>query len=135
MKTMRCYVDGSYSPKSVDETLAGWGVVFEHGDSYSGSVEHKGTRQIAGECMATLEAVRTILEERDGEKLIIFYDYQGLPEWANGTWKAKNEITKQYQEEIQEAMKHIDIKFVKVDPAVNKADALATEAIGIQSVH
>lgn len=128
-------MDGSYSPKSNDESLAGWGVLFEHGDSYSGTIEHKGTRQIAGECEAVLEAVRTILDERDGEKLIIFYDYQGLPEWANGTWKAKNEITKKYQEEVQEAMKYVEIKFIKIDAAANKADALATAAIGIQSVH
>lgn len=132
--TVRCYVDGSYSPKSMDETLAGWGVLFENGHKLFGGVQHKGTRQIAGECWAVVEAIHYAIEQ-EATTLVVFYDYQGLPEWANGTWKAKNEITKQYQQSIEIAKRHMEIRFVKVDAAANKADALATAAIGIQSVH
>lgn len=131
---MRCYVDGSYSPKSIDESLSGWGVLFEDGTELSGTIEHIGTRQIAGECTAVIEAITYALEQK-ASRLVIFYDYQGLPEWANSTWKAKNIMTKAYQDCVQSVMRKIQLRFVKVDPAQNKADALATVAIGIKSVH
>lgn len=134
MKTMRCYVDGSYSPKSSDESMSGYGVLFEDGTKLSGTVPHHDTRQIAGECNAVIMACKYAADNQ-ATKLVIFYDYQGLPEWANGTWKAKNETTKWYQEVVQSHMQHIEISFIKVDAAANKADALATSAIGIQSVH
>lgn len=134
MKTLRCYVDGSWSPKGNDPECSGWGVLFEDGTKLSGTVPHEGTRQIAGECEAVIEALGHA-SECSATQIVIFYDYQGLPEWATGTWKAKNEITKHYQKVVQISMQAITVKFVKVDASANKADALATAAIGINSVH
>ena len=173
MKTMRCYVDGSWSPKGNNPEHAGWGVLFEDGTKLSGTIPHHETRQIAGECEAVIQALlRTFyiaVENYPNQgivtTLVVFYDYQGLPEWANYIWKAKNNVTKRYQEfftdpnkitaklELPMASFHelmvnngayaegwydhptVLVKFVKVDPSQNKADALATAALGIKSVH
>lgn len=145
MKTIKCYVDGSFSPKSKFPDCAGWGVLFEDGDAVSGTTPHHGMNQVAGEIEAVYQALRGAIRRK--VKLVrIFYDYQGLPEWALRTWKAKNDITKRYQEMFtiangkllygHENDDHkVEVKFIKVAPADNKADALATKAIGIESVH
>lgn len=147
MKTLRCYVDGSWSPKGNDPEYSGWGVLFEDGTALSGTVLHEGTRQIAGECEAVLEACEYALGNH-ADRLVIFYDYQGLPEWANGSWKAKTEITKRYQimftrlqgsvgfsRQVGDSIESMEVRFIKVYASANKADALATAAIGIKSVH
>lgn len=173
MKTLRCYVDGSWSPKGNTPDRSGWGVLFEDGTKLSGTVLHEGTRQIAGECEAVIEAllhtfniaVTNYPNQGITTTLVIFYDYQGLPEWANHIWKAKNDVTKRYQDffinpdeitaklPLPMANFHtlmadngayaegwydhptVLVKFVKVNASANKADALATAAIGIKSVH
>jgi ribonuclease HI len=135
-KTLRCYVDGSWSPKSVDPNLAGWGVVFETGATISGTIPHKGTRQVAGECEAVLMAVAFAIKS-GAQKLVVFYDYQGLEEWATGSWKAKNPVTSRYRKAFTERLPKYDleVRFVKVNPEKNRADKVATAAIGIKSVH
>ncbi len=145
MDTIKCYVDGSYSPKSVDSNLSGWGVVFEDGETLSGTIPHEGMRQVAGEVIATIKALRAAIR-KEVRLVRVFYDYEGLPKWASKEWKAKNPMTKTYQDLFKqingklffghENDDHlVEVKFIKIDPAINRADALATKAIGIESVH
>jgi ribonuclease HI len=135
-RVLRCYVDGSWSPKSINPNLAGWGIVFEDGATISGTVPHRGMRQIAGECEAVLMAIAHAIKNGAG-KLVIFYDYQGLREWAMGSWKARTPVTIRYRKAFTERLPKYDleVRFVKVNPEKNRADKVATAAIGIKSVH
>jgi len=36
------------------------------------------------------------------KKITIYYDYQGIEKWANGEWKAKKRLTKEYVEFIKD---------------------------------
>jgi ribonuclease HI len=135
-KVLRCYVDGSWSPNAKDPNLAGWGVLFDDGTKLYGTISHKGTRQIAGECEAVLMAIAYAIKS-EAQKLVVFYDYQGLEEWATESWKAKNPVTIRYQEAFTERLPKygLELRFVKVEAGKNKADILATSVIGIKSVH
>lgn len=137
MKVCKAYVDGSYSTKIPGK--AGWGCIMQtHTGEIlqnSGVLDDQGTRQIAGEIEAAMAAMSTAIQ-LSADKLTIFYDYEGLPKWANGDWKTKNPVTKRYQDFCYEVESDgLILNFVKVDPAANKADALATAALGIKSVH
>lgn len=44
----------------------------------------------------------------------IYYDYDGIEKWANGTWKAKNSLTQSYINYIDANKEKITISFSKV---------------------
>lgn len=145
MKTIKCYADGSYSSKGPFPDKSGWGVLFEDGQSFSGQVDWLGMNQIHGEVHAVLHACRVAMN-MEVEMLRIFYDYVGLEMWAAQQWKTKNETTSAYQKMFRvingkilyghENDDHLmEVRFIKVPADQNKADALATKAIGINSVH
>jgi len=144
-KTIKCYCDGSYSDKSPYPNKSGWGVLFENREHYSGQVDWLGMRQINGEVHAVIQACR-IAMNMEVHLLRIFYDYKGMEEWASQKWKANNEVTKNFQKLFKvkdgkiyygtENDDHLmEVRFSKVAAKDNKADDLATRAIGIKSVH
>ena len=71
------------------------------------------------------------------KKITIYYDYQGIEKWANGEWKAKKRLTKEYVEFIKDKKRLLSIKFVKV-PAHSgiklneEVDALAKSSLLIK---
>jgi ribonuclease HI len=145
MKTIKCYVDGSYSPKSNFPDCAGWGVLFEDGEQKSGTTPHLGMNQVAGELEAVYQALRIAIR-KEVHLVRIFFDYEGVHKWATKQWKAKNFTTKKYQDMFtivgdtiiygHENDDHkVEVRFIKVDASQNRADALATASLGIRSVH
>ena len=128
------YVDGSYTVKNPG--VVGWGyksaTLEKHGD-LTGDITSM--HQVGGELKATMEAIKDL--SNSGESSItILYDYEGVAQWANGSWRAKNEWTRAYQAFIREARsKGLTINFVKVDAGANPADELARRATGAAYAH
>lgn len=133
------YVDGSYNVKTHEY---GYGCVLLHGQSVIEQFNGKGDsedyvtmRNVAGEIIGSEMAIRYAMKH--GYQLIcIYYDYEGIEKWANGSWKANKVGTKAYQRFIEESRQNIDISFVKVlahsgDVYNDVADSLAKKAVGI----
>lgn len=137
--TAIAFVDGSYNKA---KEIYGAGVYYltksnekEIFETYKdGFYKH---RNVAGEVKASELAIDTALA--DGKsKLYIYHDYQGIAAWANGDWKANNELTQSYKKFIQEKRKEIAIFFIKVkahsnDPNNDKADELAKKGAQIEA--
>lgn len=57
-------------------------------------------RNVAGEIMAVLKAIAWC-REQGITTAKIYYDYQGLESWADGSWKTNTPFTKTYAETLQ----------------------------------
>ena len=119
MKTMICYIDGSYRPAY--PTKIGSAVIIVNKDGTTeeiffskDDIELAKQRNVGGELRASMKAIHLAVE-RGYDKIQIYYDYEGIEKWCIGVWKAKNKYTKAYKEYCQEMMKFIRIEFVKVD--------------------
>lgn len=136
--TAIAYVDGSFKEKDM---AYGSGVVYmtkngieEFYERYEDSFACH--RNVSGEVKASELAIQKAIEDGK-EKIYIYHDYQGISSWAEGEWKANNELTKSYKAFIENAKKKIEIHFVKVkghsnDKYNDLADKLAKKAVGIE---
>lgn len=131
------YVDGSFNSATKTYGFGGFLVIGEREYVLQGSgndPKRAAIRNIAGEIDGCMAAVKKAIELRIS-KLSIYYDFQGIESWATGTWKAKNNWTRAYRDYMNEAMKIINIKFVKVAGHTGvegneRADQLAKAAVG-----
>lgn len=136
---LTAYVDGSFS---LEKKNYSYGMVcIENGeviftDKGVGTDQNAiALRNVSGEVNGAMKAVEYAIENRFKQITIVF-DYQGIESWALGTWKRNNDITKNYNEFMQDKMKEIKINFKKVkghsgDKFNDIADKLAKEALGI----
>ncbi|MDS0525081.1 ribonuclease H family protein [Clostridium sp. SHJSY1] len=135
------YVDGSFS---LEKSNYSYGlvaikdkeVVYE--DNGVGEDQDAiALRNVAGEVLGASRAVEYAILKGYKEVTIV-YDYQGIECWALGTWKRNKELTIAYHKLMQENMKKISIKFIKVkghsgDKYNDIADQLAKKALEIIS--
>lgn len=132
------YVDGSFNAHT---GVYGYGVIlFSNGKKYeykgNGNDEDmKSMRNVAGEILGATRAIKESINLGLPE-IFVYYDYQGIECWANGSWKRNKSGTIAYYEFVQEAKKKIKINFIKVKAHTgvefNEAvDKLAKEAVGI----
>lgn len=132
------YVDGSYDIKS--KQYGSGVVIFWRGQkltfSFKGNEPELITmRNVAGEIKAAQRAME-FAKEKGANKIIIYYDYEGIEKWCTRAWEAKKEGTQLYVKAYQEISKSIKIEFVKVqahtgDKYNEEADRLAKGAIGL----
>lgn len=92
----QAYVDGSYI-----NSQAGYAaIILKHGipiTKMCGRIEDgDGLRQVTGELRAVQEVLH-YCKENGIVEIAIFYDYTGIREWAENTWKANNPVTQAYQ--------------------------------------
>ena len=132
------FVDGSFNSAT---GVYGYGVVLIYNGNYyeySGNgkdSEMTSMRNVAGEILGSERAIREAINM--GFKSIdVYYDYQGIASWADGSWKRNKKYTQRYYDFIQEAKKQINIKFIKVKAHTGvelneKVDKLAKNAVGI----
>ena len=93
-------------------------------------------RNVAGEILGATQAIEKALE-LGLSTLTIYYDYEGIKHWAEGTWKRNKEGTIHYHEFVSSVKDKIDLQFVHVKahtgiPGNEEADTLAKEAVGIE---
>lgn len=100
--------------------------------SITGTPDFIESYQIAGETIATLEAIRWAVDHKV-DKLSIHYDYQGIESWATGDWKTNKPISEYYKKEFDLLSTKLKVSFVKVkghsgDKYNDLADQLAGKA-------
>jgi len=139
------FVDGSYD----DKTQAyGSGVYICTPNASSDApieLSGRGTnkkyielRNIAGEIRAVFLAVDWAWKN-NYEVISIFYDYDGIRNWATGEWQTRTTLTQYYKKYFDEKKDVINIKFYKVSGHSNnkyndRADALAKGAIASNKI-
>lgn len=131
------FTDGSY-----DDTKKyyGSGVYLFLPDGTTKEISIKGNNQnfinernIAGEVLAVFNAVDWTISN-GYDKLAIFYDLQGIGEWACGNWKTNTNCSQFFKKFILDKKDILDIEFQKVKGHSNniynnKADNLAKGAV------
>ena len=114
------FVDGSYNPL---EEKAGFGVILIDDKGIQTPLYKAFTRTLSPEFIefrnvaAELEGVKEAIKwavAYNKRKIIIYHDYDGIGKWADGTWRAKKDLTRQYVTFIKEKRAYISIEFVKV---------------------
>ena len=138
-KTIIAYVDGSYN-NNTQEFSYGM-VILRDGQELKFSEkiidnDLAAMRNVAGEIKGAEAAMRYALSEKC-EKVIIYYDYEGISKWCLGDWQAKKDGTKAYKEFYDSIKGLLKVEFVKVkghsnDKYNDMADILAKQALGLE---
>ncbi len=130
------YVDGSFS---LETWTYSYGVVIitdEGLETHNGREKDKELvlmRNVSGEIKGAMVAMEIALE-KGKDQLYLYFDYEGIEQWAKGTWKTNKQGTidyKAYYDSIKDRLKVIFIK-VKAHSGVEYnelADKLAKEAL------
>lgn len=132
------FIDGSFNDKTKMYGYGGFLVSHDKEYILKGSFTDKEgvmMRNVAGEIEGSMAAVRKA-KELNETKLIIYYDYKGIENWATGEWKRNKKKTKEYYDFMKNAMINMDISFRKVKAHSkmkenDRADKLAKESVGI----
>lgn len=136
---LEVYVDGSWSDPLNSYSYGA--VVIRDGrviDSLMGSgsdTKYTESRQIAGECFGAIAGIHWA-KEHGYSSVTVYYDYLGIEKWATGYWKARKQVSKDYQTFYKTLSKDISITFSKVKAHTGVefnelADELAKKALGI----
>lgn len=133
------YVDGSFNP-ATKHYGSGLVVVDVENDKVIkevafGDKDEAGMRNVVGECMASITALR-LANKNNIKEISMFFDYQGIESWANGEWKTKNHFTKWYAKKYKELTKDLTVHFFKVkghigDKYNEMADVLSKKGCGV----
>lgn len=139
---VRAWVDGSYS--TVNSTpIYGAGAVVYLGDNTvpilvscaNSNTNWARMRNVAGEMLSVISVLEQLEPFKDKiERVIIFYDYEGLEKWVTGEWKARKDCTIAYRDYVKEKQKMFPISFQKVTAHTGNinnetADKLAKKAV------
>lgn len=101
METILVYTDGS----CLHDKVSAWAfVAFKDGKEIhraSGILtgEVCQTRNIGSELFACIKAVSWV--KKNGHKVLIIHDLEGISLWASGKWKRNNKYTKEYYDFMQ----------------------------------
>lgn len=136
------FVDGSFN--ELDKVIGGAFVVIEDNKIvYEQKIrddkheELLKMRNVGGELLATTYAIKYALA-KNKKQLTVCHDYQGIASWADGSWQAKQDITKRYRDFVKEAQKDgLELSFKKISAHTGvtfneRADELAKEASGLR---
>jgi ribonuclease H-related protein len=111
------YIDGSYDDHKKVYSYAGIvflrnseRIEFSYADSNDSIIE---LRNVAGEIKAAMHVIDLALKN-EAKSIDIYYDYAGIENWANKSWRAKNPFTQEYAEYIESVKSKIKINFKKV---------------------
>lgn len=136
--TAIAYIDGSFN-EATNEYGCGV-VVFYRGATKELSKKNNNPdlatmRNVAGELMGAINSIKIAIS-LGAKQINIFYDYEGIEQWAIGNWKTNKEGTKKYKSFIDSVKNKITIKFQKVKAHTGvkfneRADILAKASLGL----
>lgn len=134
----QAYIDGSFNSQT---GIYGWGgfitfngVEFVIQDS-NNNPKYAKSRNIAGEIEGATHVIQFAID--CGIKdLDLYYDYEGIAKWFDGTYVAKKPISKDYKAFADSIKGKINVTFHKVTAHTGvqgneRADKLAKQAVGI----
>ena len=130
------YVDGSFD---LDSWTYSYGVVLitDMGlETYNGREKDKELaqmRNVSGEIKGAMVAMEMALE-KGKDQLYLYFDYEGIEQWAKGNWKTNKKGTKDYKAFYDSIKDRLTVIFIKVRAhsgvEYNElADKLAKEAL------
>lgn len=133
------YVDGSYDHRQLRYAYGCVLVLPDEVVTLKGSgaeEDYVAMRNVAGEILGSEQAVLWALEH-GYQEVTVYYDYEGVERWADGSWRANKPGTQRYKAFIAEKREKIAISFHKVAAHTGVeynelADQLAKEALGIE---
>lgn len=138
---LKVYVDGSYSKKL---NTAGYGCIFVNRDKVIHEISQKvsidpeeNLWNVSAEIEGVLAGVKWAIE-KNYKDVSIYYDYEGLEKWFDGSWKANKKTTKSYIEQMKLYDQKVKIRFFKVkahsgDYFNEMVDNLAKSSLNMQS--
>ena len=139
---VRVWVDGSFS--MVDgHPIYGGGAVAYIGDSKSPIIFKSAgddtnwarMRNVAGELLAVMGIVEQLTRFKESlERVVIFYDYDGIEKWATGEWRCKKLCTQAYKQFIDEKMQELNISFIHVKAHAGNVNNEKADATGKEGV-
>lgn len=101
------WVDGSCQRGRSGRLLFGWAYVIldnerelHRASGHDVPAEARRHRNVAGEIQAVLQALEWC-RERGIPAAEIYFDYQGLASWVDGTWKTRTSFTQAYAERVR----------------------------------
>ena len=132
------FVDGSFNP---DTGVYGYGgYLFDGTTKYplqgnGRNPEMASMQNVAGEIEGSMAAVRKA-EELGIREMTMFYDYQGIEQWATGQWKTNKDSTRAYAEFMKPENRSVSLSFVHTKghsgiEGNEIADAMAKHSVGI----
>ena len=137
------FVDGSFNDNT--EVYGGGYFIFHKNEKSTSFLEGmvsgedddlKSIKNVAGELLAAESAIVRAMF-KNFKEIYIFFDYQGIESWADGTWDAHTIGTKAYKKFIEKCEDKIKIHFIKVKGHSNVmmndyVDLLAKRACGVE---
>ena len=128
-------MDGSYIAGKYSWAIAVYnkGICIHCGSGVGLSEENAKMNNVAGEIEAAMQAVKWA-NENDIKKIIIYHDYIGISEWAEGRWKTNTPGTKAYAEFMKEYLDLVSFKKVTGHTGVagnELVDKLAKKELGL----
>jgi len=137
------FVDGSFNEFHEEGPRYGFGGIM-HANGMDEPIKGHGSeeefvvsRQIPGEVFGALAAIEKAIE-LGVKHLVIFYDYNGIGQWATSgkRWKAESAIARKYVERYDELSSRIKVNFyhVKAHDEIEGnelADKMAKKEVGL----
>lgn len=133
------YIDGTYSKKN---NCYGWGGFLVNAGSChiiqgtGNNPAYISERNVAGEVIGALQVF--FKAQRLGIKeLNLFYDYSGIENWTDGSWKASKPLARYYTQTNELLEDDVKVNFIKVAGHTGikgneLADLLAKEIAGVK---
>lgn len=138
------FVDGSYKEnlEGKHPKKYGYGAVILtkpetqilKNELYNSAFDSEGLelRNVAGELLATEEAIKWVIKMEKFKKLHIYYDYEGIEKWVTGEWQAKAKRAEEYRDFVNKQT--IELEFTKVNSHTGivyneQADKLAKNSL------
>ena len=132
------YIDGSYDINTGCYSFGGVLIIdninYQFNKKFEAD-EYSSSRNVAGEIKGAAYIINHCLKNNIKE-INLYYDYEGIEKWYNGSWQAKTLIATKYVEFKDSIKDKIKVNFVKVKSHSNDkyndlADYLAKKALGI----
>lgn len=130
------YVDGSFCLETWTYSYGAVIITNRGIETYNGREKDKDMvkmRNVSGEIKGAMVAMEIALEQGK-DLLYLYFDYEGIEQWAKGNWKTNKQGTidyKAYYDSIKDRLKVVFIK-VRAHSGVEYnelADKLAKEAL------